>query len=177
MRCPVCKTSKLDIILLAGVEVDYCPRCYGLWFEQDELQEAKNEKDRELRWFDIDLWKDPTRFRVSPGKKLCPQHKLPLYEVEYGDSNIRVDVCNLDQGIWLDRGEFKDIISYLKEKGDHEALYHYLKNLREETWEVFAGPEMLKEEILDVLAILKMLRYKFLVQHPTISQIISLLPR
>lgn len=177
MKCPIDKNKKLEKALLSGVEIDYCPKCYGLWFEEDELQWAKDAKDRDLRWLDIDAWKDPAKFRISPGKKLCPAHRLPLYEVEYGDSNIKVDVCNLDHGIWLDRGEFKDVIAYLKEKAQYEVLYHYVRNLKEELWEVFSGPEMLKDEVLDLLAILKLFKYKFAIQHPVITQIIASLPK
>lgn len=177
MHCPVCKTKKLEKALLYGVEVDYCPKCYGLWFEEDELQWAKDEKDRELRWLDIDLWKDIAQFRVSPQKKFCPADRMPLYEVHYADSVVKVDVCNVCKGIWLDRGEFKDIIGYLRERTQHEALYHYLKGLKEELWEVFSGPEMLKEEVLDLFAILKLLRYKFAVQYGAIFNLISSLPK
>ncbi|MBI1984518.1 MAG: zf-TFIIB domain-containing protein [Candidatus Wildermuthbacteria bacterium] len=177
MKCPVCKTRKLEQAIFSGVEVDYCPRCYGLWFEEDELQFAKDEKDRDLRWLDIDLWENVSRFRISPSGKLCPQDRMPLYEVHYSDSVVKVDLCNLCHGIWLDRGEFKDIIAYLKAEAQDKILYDYLGVLKEELWEVFSGPEMLKEEVLDVFAILKLLRYKFAVQHPTLARIISALPR
>ncbi|MBI2642695.1 MAG: zf-TFIIB domain-containing protein [Candidatus Wildermuthbacteria bacterium] len=177
MRCPVCKTTKLDKALLSGVEVDYCPKCYGLWFEEDELREAKDEKDRSLRWLDIDLWKDIKEFRIARGMKMCPVDRVPLYEVQYGDSQVQVDLCNLCRGTWLDRGEFKDIIAYLKEKAQHEVLYHYVRTVASEGWEIFAGPEMLKEEILDFLAVLKILQYKFAVQHPLLAKLMLSLPK
>ncbi len=176
MVCPLCNI-KLHNALLSGVDIDYCPRCYGLWFEEDELQSAKDEKDRNLRWLDIDLWRDKTRFRISRQHKLCPFDRMPLYEVRYGDSIVKVDVCNLCHGVWLDRGEFKGIIAYLQEKGEHATLYHYLRNLKEELWEVFYGPELLREELLDFLTVLKLLRYKFAVQYPHLFEAISLLPR
>ena len=68
-------------------------------------------------------------------------------------------------------------MDYLKEKSDLEVLNHYAKNLTQETWEVFAGPESLREEILDLLAIIKLMNYKFFVQHLNLSQLISNLPR
>lgn len=176
MFCPICK-KYLDRAILAGVEINFCPKCLGLWFEEEELRWAKDVKDRNLRWLDIDLWKDEEKFNISPGQKLCPWCRLSLYETEYGDSGIKVDVCNICHGIWLDRGEFKKIIQYLKKKADKEILNNYLKNLREEFWEIFAGPETLKEEIDDFLIILKLLNYKFAVQHPNIAKIISNLPK
>lgn len=176
MLCPICKKT-LEKSILSGVEVDYCPKCLGLWFEEEELRWAKDNKDRDLRWLDVDLWKDEGKFKISPGQKLCPRDRLPLYETNYGDSNIKVDVCNVCQGVWLDRGEFKKIIQYLEKKADREILNNYLKNLREELWEIFQGPENLKEEVDDLLTILKLFAYKFTTQHPVIAKIISGLPR
>ena len=176
MHCPICKIQ-LNRALLSGVEINYCPECLGLFFEEKELDWAKDVKDRNLRWLDIDLWKDETKFKISPGQKLCPKCRLPLYETEYGDSKIKVDVCNICHGTWLDRGEFKKIIRYLKKKADKEILNHYLKNLRQEFWEIFSGPESIRDEIEDFLVVLKVFRYKFLVQHSVISKMISQLPK
>ena len=177
MRCPLCNIP-LQQALLSGVEVDYCPRCYGLWFEEEELRLAKDEKDGNLQWLDIDLWKDPEKLKISWGVgRACPADRLPLYEVRYGDSDVKVDVCNVCMGIWLDRGEFKSIVHYLREKARDEMLYHYVGNVAQELWEVFSGPELLKEEILDFLVVLKLLQYKFAAQHPVITQLILSLPR
>lgn len=175
MKCPQCDIG-LEQTLLADVEIDYCPRCYGLWFEENELQWAQNKKDQELKWLDIDLWKHEEEFHVDVGGKLCPVDRLPLYEVRYGDSDIQVDVCSVCHGIWLDRGEFKEVIEYLKEKGEYEVLHNYAKNLFEELWEVFSGPEILREEVLDFLAILKLFRYKLAVQHPVITKLMLSVP-
>jgi len=177
MLCPICKKIKLEQIILSGVEVDYCPKCLGLWFEEEELRLAKDYKDNDLKWLDIDLWKDEKKFKISLGQKLCPKDQLPLYETEYADSTIRVDLCNTCKGVWLDRGEFQKIIQYLKDKADTEVLSNYLKNLREELWEIFQGPETLKEEFEDFIAILKLFAYKFTTQHPVIAKIISSLPK
>lgn len=176
MLCPIDKI-KLEKAILSGVEVDYCPKCLGLWFEEEELRLAKDYKDRNLRWLDIDLWKSEDKFKISLTQKLCPQDRLPLYETNYGDSDIKVDICNVCYGTWLDRGEFKKIIQYLKEKVDKEVLNHYLKNLREELWEIFSGPEDFKDELDDFVVILKLFVYKFIAQHSAIAKIISGLPR
>jgi len=176
MLCPHCKI-KLNSAILHNTEIDYCPVCLGLWFEEDELRWAKDEKDKDLRWLDIDLWKNKKDFKISRGIRLCPSCRLPLYEVYYGDSGVIVDVCNLCHGIWLDRAEFKKIIIWLKEKADKEVLDDYVKNLLKEFGEIFIGPEPLRDEILDFLTILKLLNYKFTVQHPIISKLILELPK
>jgi len=171
-KCPICKIS-LESAILCNTEIDYCPRCFGLWFEEDELRWAKDEKDKDLNWLDIDLWKDPKKFKVSYGIRLCPSCRLPLYEVYYGDSKIIVDVCNVCKGVWLDRGEFKKIIDYLKEKQKYEILNNYSENLLKQGIEIFLGPDSLKEEIYDFLTVLKFLKYNLIIKHPTISKIIS----
>ena len=176
MLCPICK-KQLKKAIFYGVEVDYCPQCLGLWFEEDELRLTKDEKDENLRWLDIDLWRDRKKFKIYLGERLCPFCRLPLYEVYYGDSRVIVDFCNLCHGVWLDRGEFKRIVEYLQEKADTEVLNNYAENILEEAAEILIGSETLREEILDFLTVLKLLNYKFATQYPVLTGIISSLPR
>lgn len=176
MLCPLCKIG-LEEAIFCNIGVNYCPNCLGLWFEEEELRWAKDERDKGLIWLDIDLWKEKKKFKISPNQKFCPVCRFPLYEVNYGDSKIKVDLCNLCYGVWLDRGEFKKIIEYLKKEANYQVLNNYLENLAKEFWEIFTGPETFKEEILDFLTILKLLKYKFATQHPVISRLILQLPK
>ena len=52
---------------MSGVEVDYCPVCLGTWFDEDELRQAKDSKDKNLNWLDIDLWEDKTKINDLMG--------------------------------------------------------------------------------------------------------------
>ncbi|MCS7209880.1 MAG: zf-TFIIB domain-containing protein [Fimbriimonadales bacterium] len=36
MKCPVCNTE-LQIAVRAGIEIDYCPNCRGVWLDRGEL--------------------------------------------------------------------------------------------------------------------------------------------
>lgn len=172
MLCPKCK-KELDKAIMMNVEVNYCPKCFGIWFDEDELRLAKDKKDENLNWFDIDLWRDQKKFEISRGGRLCPSCRMLLYEVEYDNSKVRVDLCNLCKGIWLDKGEFKRITKYLKERADYEVLYYFSKNIRQEFWEIFIGPEKMREEIVDFLTLLKLFNYKLVVQRPHLSAIIK----
>lgn len=176
MNCPIDK-AELKQAIFYGVEVDFCPTCLGLWFEEDELRLAKDEKDKNLRWLDFDLWRDVKKFKIFLGIRLCPSCRLPLYEIYYGNSKVIVDVCNLCHGVWLDRGEFKKIIDYLREKAGYEILNKFAKNLLVEAAEILIGSETLREEILDFFAILKVLNYKLLTQQQKISEVILNLPK
>ena len=216
MFCPNCKTIELENTVFQETDVSFCPQCLGMWFEIDELAQAKDAKDKNLRWLDIDLWKDEKKFSIAKDQKVCPLCEVPLYAVEYGKSRIyprtnpsdvrgdvdnveakppigsvlkntksikrigagvKVDLCNLCQSIWLDRGEFAKILDYLKKESAEQILHHYAKNALEETAEMFWGPEDFSSEVKDFLTIIKMLNYKFVVQHPVISQLIAVLPK
>ncbi len=176
IKCPKCE-KELKEIPFEGVKVDSCSSCKGYWFEKDEFRKAKDEKEEKLSWMDIDLWENDEKFRISKDKLHCPDCSVPLYEVNYGDSNVKVDVCNLCEGIWLDEGEFKKIVKHLKERGGEKIMNEYFKTLTEEVGEVFTGPEPLDEELRDVLTVLGLLKYRFAGKHPFISRVISSLPK
>jgi Zn-finger nucleic acid-binding protein len=173
--CPICK-KQLESAIFHNVEVDYCKKCLGLWFEENELRDAKDAADMNLNWLDTDLWKEIKKFVISRDKKICPVCRFPLYEVDYGKSKIAVDLCNICHGIWLDRGEFKKIMEYLKTEGNYEILNDYSKKIASEFWEIFIGPESISSEVSDFLTLTKFLQYKFSVQHPDVAKIISQLP-
>lgn len=37
MNCPVCSDTNLVIAERQGVEIDYCPKCRGVWLDRGEL--------------------------------------------------------------------------------------------------------------------------------------------
>jgi uncharacterized protein len=168
MYCPN-DNQELEKVLFHNVEVDYCPKCLGIWFDKDELRLAKDDKDKQLNWVDVDLWREKEKFHVSRGDKQCPVDRSGLQEVKYDESKTKVDYCKMCGGVWLDRGEFKQIMNYLKNKSDYEVLNHYTKNLISELWEVFSGPETFREELSDFLMLLKLFNYKFVTQHPYLN--------
>lgn len=37
MQCPVCTNTSLVMSERAGIEIDYCPQCRGVWLDRGEL--------------------------------------------------------------------------------------------------------------------------------------------
>ncbi len=37
MQCPVCPDTLLAITERQGIEIDYCPKCRGIWLDRGEL--------------------------------------------------------------------------------------------------------------------------------------------
>ncbi len=45
MKCPSCKKKILKKAIIHQVEVDYCPKCSGLWLERGELDKIFEDVD------------------------------------------------------------------------------------------------------------------------------------
>lgn len=176
MKCPN-DNENLEKILFHNVEVDFCHKCLGIWFDKDELTNAKDDKDKTLNWVDVDLWRDKGNFSAVKSRKFCPVCRVGLLEIGYDESKTKVDYCKKCQGVWLDRGEFKQIINYLKNKSDYEILHRYAKNFVVQLWEVFAGPQTFRQELEDFLTLLKLLNYKFIIQFSHLEKLIENLPK
>jgi uncharacterized protein len=43
--CPNC-SSEMNIANKLGVEIDYCPKCRGVWLDRGELEKVANIQDR-----------------------------------------------------------------------------------------------------------------------------------
>ncbi len=100
MECPN-GHHHLKKALFHQVEVDYCPECLGIWFDQHELAFAKDDKDKQLNCLDVDIWRDAVRFTVSKSSKYCPVDRMGLIEVGYDASNIKIDFCVFAQFQYL----------------------------------------------------------------------------
>jgi Zn-finger nucleic acid-binding protein len=50
MQCPVC-SAPLQMTERSGVEIDYCPKCRGVWLDRGELdkiiERSRNDSDDE----------------------------------------------------------------------------------------------------------------------------------
>ena len=175
-NCSVCNENELKQIKIGDIGVWHCEKCDGYWFDKDELRKVKDEKLDTAKWFDFDLWKDFSRLNTEKSKRICPVDNEDLYTLNYSDSDIRIDVCKKCYGIWLDKGELKKIIQHVRNKSDYEILHNYAKNYFNELGEIFTGPEGVRSEINDFLIISSMFKYKFLTEHPYLSEFLLKLP-
>ena len=46
MRCPVCEVD-LQMTERQGVEIDYCPKCRGIWLDRGELDKILERAAKE----------------------------------------------------------------------------------------------------------------------------------
>lgn len=102
MICPKCQVDKLTKRRAKGKDfsVEYCLKCKGVWFDRYELEEVLPETIKELG-VPGDAQKDV--------ECLCPKCSKALYAFDYPQTHVTIDMCKRCGGLWVDRGEFKEI--------------------------------------------------------------------
>jgi Zn-finger nucleic acid-binding protein len=174
--CPVCKIA-LRPTALGAVSVDECPSCKGVWFDDQELRLAKDETDHDLIWMDFELWKHPELFAADRRGLSCPSDGTALVDIRYGETPVRVAYCPSCRGVWLDKGEFAQIIKALEEQAVSMNVAQYVRASLAEARELFTGPESFLSEWRDLRAVLRLLRFRFLVEHGGLTSLIERIPR
>ena len=69
MKCPTCTETDLVMTDRQGVEIDYCPKCRGVWLDRGELDKIieRSSQTAPLSRRDDDDWDDDDKFKY--GKK------------------------------------------------------------------------------------------------------------
>lgn len=101
MFCPQCKSVSLKQGLVKNkkIQIDYCPKCKGIWFDAEELEEVSALAAKDLQIQD----------GAEKADRICPKCQKLLFGFEYPQSLATVDMCKSCKGLWLDAGELKEI--------------------------------------------------------------------
>lgn len=106
MNCPVCKDPMI-VLELDEVEIDYCASCEGIWLDGGELEillQSSSAKDGFLDSFQRDD-------AAAEKARRCPICDKRMEKALYaGERTIRLDRCRGGHGIWLDKGELRDVL-------------------------------------------------------------------
>lgn len=106
MHCPKCN-GYMKSINYEGIEVDRCMKCYGLWFDEFELQDIKKLAGSEI----IDIG-DVEQGREQDKNKIiaCPKCNVPMSNMkDLKQTHITYEQCEECGGVYFDAGEFKDL--------------------------------------------------------------------
>lgn len=122
MQCPVCKNSMV-ILELDKVEIDYCPYCKGIWFDSGELELLIESSKDEKHISHLKMVKN-----IDEKKYRCPICGKKMDKVEYENSEIIIDKCKKDHGLWFDKGELNSLLSIKKINHNNKVLT-LLKNV------------------------------------------------
>ena len=100
MLCPVDK-KQMIILEYNNVELDYCPICEGVWLDQGELELLLEMSDKRIDLSDI--------HDSEKSKRRCPRCRKKMIKENFPGTEVEVDICIRDGGIWLDKGELFEI--------------------------------------------------------------------
>jgi Zn-finger nucleic acid-binding protein len=110
MLCPTCNSSLL-IVEYKQIELDYCTRCHGVWFDANELDllvktmEIEGAGDKYA-----EIFKLPDA-QVNEALRKCPACRKQMKKAYLGEApKILVDVCRRNDGMWFDGGEVAQLI-------------------------------------------------------------------
>lgn len=99
----------------AGVIIDSCPKCAGIWFDAGEMKQLL-QSEALKRQFLTDLRvKTAHTYSLSSSERRCPRCRAVMDRPVVG--GITVDVCRGCSGVWLDHGELTQLVTDYKKKG------------------------------------------------------------
>jgi len=132
--CPKCKVEMRREIH-AGTEVDVCPNCNGIFFDENEFSKLKDTNG-----ITVSIREDSSSISTNIGEEKtlncpkCGDHSV-MDKHRYLDTDIIVDSCEICGGLWLDAGEFTALYEYAQSISDSkpdEELIQLLEQQKEE---------------------------------------------
>jgi len=133
MKCPRDGTV-LAKVIVAGIELDKCHQCDGIWCDHGEMERLRDKKISDVEELLEAKYGDPSFQRGRLDSRMrCPRcgenARLIEYSVSYGKP-VRLDRCQQCYGIWLDDSELNTVVEEkkkvdkIKPEGPLLALLH-----------------------------------------------------
>ncbi len=135
-RCPVCRVPLKEIIIKNRLQIDFCSKCRGIWFDKHELSRVHEHGRLPEKLLGVSTLtrdkivcescgthNDRSRKHCSQCGKLlyflCPVCHKQMEEVPIG--NVFIDRCKSCQGVWLDGGELTLLFEEFKQRKKEEV--------------------------------------------------------
>ncbi|MAV37674.1 MAG: hypothetical protein CMJ59_19705 [Planctomycetaceae bacterium] len=123
MKCPRDGTE-LASVSVAGVELDKCHQCDGIWFDERELEVIRKLDLGEIEeQLEREFGRNPEyREGETDGYMRCPRcasddGRLQQHHFSYVVP-VKIDRCQTCQGIWLDDNELDKVMDDKKQLND-----------------------------------------------------------
>lgn len=120
--CPVCKTAlkTINVGEKISLHIERCDSCYGVFFDINELEEIIDDTVKGSTNIDLiklfQITENPRYVDVIVYRN-CPVCQKKMNRKNFmGQSGVITDVCS-EHGIWLDSGELRQIMEWVKVGG------------------------------------------------------------
>ena len=133
MICPACEHDMI-VVEYHSIELDYCGNCRGVWFDSGELELLlKSQGLKESKGF-FDGIPNSQEASSSEEKRNCPICGRKMKKTAIGgQSEILIDACRNNHGLWFDGGEVTQLIQRLagEHSREHDSREHVISFLEE----------------------------------------------
>jgi len=118
LKCPRCRTERMQEVTLKDTKVLECPKCCGLWLTSATFDFICNNAERQEAVLAFD---PPPVQAPAPGGKVlylpCPKCGDLMNRLNFAHrSGVIIDICKKD-GIWFDRDGLRHIIEFIRAGG------------------------------------------------------------
>jgi Zn-finger nucleic acid-binding protein len=95
------------------IELDYCVKCRGVWFDSNELELLFEKVNLQKSGLSVSTLISRIDESIPEDKHKCPICKQKMGKVSIGDSpRIVIDICTNGNGLWFDGGEIIQLIKH-----------------------------------------------------------------
>ena len=124
--CPVCGCD-MAVIELHGIEIDYCFSCGGIWLDAGELEYLMGDPEKSAEI--LKSFQDVSSTNKEK-KRPCPicGKAMKKVSVPTSETEIIIDKCPKEHGIWFDKDELYRIINELGEAKNMKVA-EFLKDM------------------------------------------------
>ncbi|MFH0941973.1 MAG: zf-TFIIB domain-containing protein [Chloroflexota bacterium] len=120
MICPKCKQAMV-VVEYHQIELDYCTRCEGVWFDGGELDLLLQSVKMTCPELEIKNIINLPDAESSDKPRKCPICGQGMKAVAIGQPAIGIDVCRRADGLWFDGGELNHILKQTAENSAAKA--------------------------------------------------------
>ena len=110
------------ILELNQVEIDYCSACKGIWLDSGELELLFQNSDEKSLAESL-----TSRLDYIEEKRKCPICKMKMEKVEFDKTEIILDSCLNNHGLWFDNGELNLLLK--SEKNTNHKIVQQLRQI------------------------------------------------
>ncbi len=125
MVCPTCKNVMI-VVEYNRIELDYCPRCQGVWFDSAELELLVKSTRHEAAGQLPGTFSDAPEAASDEKKRKCPICHQKMMKVTLGQPPILIDACRRGDGLWFDGGEVDQLLKQLPQQPDAQPVAAFL---------------------------------------------------
>lgn len=131
MICPVCKKDMI-VVEYNKIELDYCDKCKGVWFDSGELELLLKSVSLEDNSILVKNILSSPEAATAEQKRKCPLCNKKMKKVNIGEPGILIDACEQGEGLWFDGGEVIKLVRQLsatksiKKDGSQQNMVDFL---------------------------------------------------